>query len=256
MARSERTCQGGDGCWTGAPVGVIGLFGAGTILLSLRAVTSASAVRTPIRPEQGKAADWTKLLRNGFPLLLAIGVIDSATRMGFLTFLPFLLRAKGAGLPEIGVALTLVFAGGAAGKLVCGFLGARLGVLPTVLITEGATAAGILALLPLPIGAAMALLPIIGVALNGTSSVLHGTVPDLVTAERREGAFGVFYTGTIGAGALSPALYGLFSDAIGVPAAMLLVAAVVLLTLPLAWQLRRCLTALASGSGLRVAQNR
>ena len=169
--------------------------------------------------------------------------------MGFLTFLPFLLRAKGAAVPEIGVALTLLFAGGAVGKLVCGFLGARLGMLPTVLITEGATAAGILALLPLPLGAALALLPIIGVALNGTSSVLYGTVPDLVPAERRSHAFGVFYTGTIGAGALSPALYGLLGDAAGIPAAMLLVAAVALLTLPLAWQLRRALDAAESGSG-------
>jgi MFS family permease len=164
--------------------------------------------------------------------------------MGFLTFLPFLLRAKGAGLPEIGAALTLVFAGGAAGKLVCGLLGARLGVLATVLITEGATAAGILALLSVPLGAALALLPIIGVALNGTSSVLYGTVPELVAADRRESAFGVFYTGTIGAGALSPALYGMIGDAISLPAAMLLVAAVVLLTLPLAWQLRPALDAL------------
>ena len=97
-----------------------------------------------------------------------------------------------------------IFAAGAAGKLVCGFLGARLGVLTTLLITEGATAAGILALLPLTIGAALLLLPIIGVALNGTSSVLYGTVPELVTPEHRESAFGVFYTGTIGAGALAP----------------------------------------------------
>jgi MFS transporter, FSR family, fosmidomycin resistance protein len=235
--------------WTGAAVGVIGLLGAVAILLSLRAVPSASAVRASIRLEEAKAPDWTKLLRNGFPLLLIIGVIDSATRMGFLTFLPFLLQSKGAGLSEIGVALTLVFAGGAAGKLACGFLGARLGVLPTVLITEGATAAGILALLPLPIGAALALLPLIGVALNGTSSVLYGTVPDLVTADRRESAFGVFYTGTIGAGALSPALYGLFSDAIGLTPAMLLVAAFVLLTLPLAWKLTRVLGAVASDLG-------
>jgi MFS transporter, FSR family, fosmidomycin resistance protein len=216
--------------WTGTAVGVIGLLGAGAILLSLRAVTSASVVRTPIPPEQGKAADWTKLLRNGFPLLLTIGVIDSATRMGFLTFLPFLLQSKGAGLSEIGLALTMVFAGGAAGKLVCGFLGARLGVLPTVLLTEGA---------------ALALLPLIGVALNGTSSVLYGTVPDLVPADRRESAFGVFYTGTIGAGALSPVLYGLFSDAIGLTPALLLVAAIVLLTLPLAWKLTRVLSAVA-----------
>jgi MFS family permease len=219
---------------------------AGAILLSLRAVTSARAVRPPIRPEQGKAPDWTKLLYNGFPLLLTIGVIDSATRMGFLTFLPFLLRSKGAGLSEIGVALTLVFAGGAVGKLVCGFLGARLGVLPTVLLTEAATAVGILALLPLPVDAALALLPVIGVALNGTSSVLYGTVPDLVPVDRRESAFGVFYTGTIGAGALSPVLYGLFSDAIGLTPAMLLVAAIVLLTLPLAWKLTRVLSAVAS----------
>jgi hypothetical protein len=81
-------------------------------------------VRTPIPPEQGKAVDWTKLLRNGFPVLLTIGVIDSARRKGFLTFLPFLLQSKGAGLSEIGLALTMVFAGGAAGKVVCGFLGA------------------------------------------------------------------------------------------------------------------------------------
>jgi MFS transporter, FSR family, fosmidomycin resistance protein len=240
--------------WTGAAVGVIGLLGAGAIVLSLRAVTSARAVRTSIRPEQDQAPDWTKLLRSGFPLLLTIGVIDSATRMGFLTFLPFLLQSKGAGLSEIGVALTLVFAGGAAGKLVCGFLGARLGVLPTVLITEGATAAGILLLLPLPIGAVLALLPIIGVALNGTSSVLYGTVPDLVTADRRETAFGVFYTGTIGAGALSPALYGLFSDAVGLIPAMLLVAVIVLLTFPLAWKLTRVLSAVASDTGSRAGR--
>jgi FSR family fosmidomycin resistance protein-like MFS transporter len=238
---------------TASVVGIIGLLGAGAILLSLRAVPSASAVPAPSRPDRREGRDRNNKLRgNGFPLLLTIGVIDSATRMGFLTFLPFLLQSKGAGLSEIGVALTLVFAGGAAGKLVCGFLGARLGVLPTVLITEGATAVGIVALLPLPIGAALALLPVIGVALNGTSSVLYGTVPDLVTADRRETAFGVFYTGTIGAGALSPALYGLFSDAIGLTPAMLLVASVVLLTLPLAWQLTRVLHALASGTGSQI----
>ena len=56
-------------------------------------------------------------------------MIDSATRMGFLTFLPFILIAKGASLPTVGLALTLVFAGGAAGKLVCAFIGARIGVI-------------------------------------------------------------------------------------------------------------------------------
>jgi MFS transporter, FSR family, fosmidomycin resistance protein len=73
--------------------------------------------------------------------------------------------------------------------------------------------------------------------------VLYGTVPELVTVQQRETAFGMFYTGTIGAGAVSPALYGLFGDAFGLSRAMLLVAVVVLLTLPLAWQLTRVLDA-------------
>jgi predicted MFS family arabinose efflux permease len=73
--------------------------------------------------------------------------------------------------------------------------------------------------------------------------VLYGTVPELVTEQQRETAFGMFYTGTIGAGALSPALYGLFGDAFGLTPTMLLVAAVVLLTLPLAWWLTRVLKA-------------
>lgn len=169
----------------------------------------------------------------GFSMLLAIGVIDSATRMGFLTFLPFLLTAKGASLPTVGLALTLVFVGGAAGKLVCAWIGARIGVVATVWLTEGFTALGILALLPLPLEFGLVLLPVIGVALNGTSSVLYGSVPRLVTAEKRTRAFSIFYTGTIGAGAVAPILYGVIGDIAGVTLALVVVACVVLATLPL-----------------------
>jgi MFS family permease len=176
-----------------------------------------------------------------FPLLLSIGVIDSATRMAFLTFLPFVLTAKGATLPTIGLSLTLVFAGGAAGKLVCAFVGARVGVIGTVLLSESLTALGIVMLLPLRLEWALVLLPIIGLVLNGTSSVLYGSVPDLVSPERRARAFSVFYTGTIGAGAAAPALYGLLGDALGVSSALLAVAGIVLLTLPLSLGLRSAL---------------
>src|SRR6185295_880255 len=103
------------------------------------------------------------------------------------------------------------------------------------------TALLILALLPLPLDAAMALLPVIGVALNGTSSVLYGSVPDLVTPEQRARAFSIFYTGTIGTGAVAPALYGLVGDALGIRTAVMVVAVIVLLTLPLALALRAVL---------------
>src|SRR6476620_3548296 len=181
-----------------------------------------------------------------FPLLLSVGVIDSATRMAFLTFLPFVLTAKGASLQTVGLALTLVFAGGAIGKLVCAFIGARIGAVATVWLTETVTAFGIVALLPLPLEAAMVLLPVVGIALNGTSSVLYGSVPALVEPQRRQRAFSIFYTGTIGAGAVSPAVYGLLGDAIGVPAALSVVAAVVLIALPITLVLRPALVARSS----------
>jgi MFS family permease len=205
----------------------------------------AAEAAAPLKTETN-ARGGARLSQFGFSLLLSVGVIDSATRMAFLTFLPFVLTAKGASLPTVGGALTLVFAGGAAGKLVCAFIGARIGAVATVWLTEAVTALGIVALLPLPLDTALFLLPVVGVALNGTSSVLYGSVPDLVEPARRTRAFGVFYTGTIGAGAVSPALYGLLGDAVGVPSALVVVAALVLLTLPITLMLRPALAATAS----------
>jgi MFS family permease len=213
------------------------------VAAALVAVLPHAAPRPAPKPDKATGATTgpADAARRGFAILFSIGVIDTATRMGFLTFLPFLLQAKGAEVAHIGLALTLVFAGGAAGKLVCGLLGERLGVLRAVYLTEGVTAVGIVALLPLPLEAALALLPIVGVALNGTSSVLYGTVPELVPAARRERAFAIFYTGVIGAGAGAPILYGLVSDAAGVPVMMAIIAAVVLATLPLARALKSAL---------------
>ncbi len=110
--------------------------------------------------------------------------------MGLLTLLPFLMKNKGISPSMMGTALALVFIGGAAGKFVCGWLGSRMGVIGTVLATEGGTAALILAVIWLPLAPAMALLPLLGMMLNGTSSVLYGTVPELTPVEHRGGACG------------------------------------------------------------------
>ncbi|ODM80653.1 MFS transporter [Bradyrhizobium elkanii] len=175
----------------------------------------------------------------GFRWLLAIGILDTAVRMGFLTFLPFLLRDKGASLPTNGLALALVFIGGAAGKFTCGWLGERVGTLRTVLITEGGTAALIAAVLALPLAPAIVLLPLLGVMLNGTSSVLYGTVPELTPAHQTERAFALFYTGTIGSGAIAPVLYGLLGDALGPTLATAATALTALAICPLAVVLAR-----------------
>ena len=153
--------------------------------------------------------------KGGFYWLLSIGMLDSAVRMGFLTFLPFLLIEKGASLPTRGLALAFVFIGGAVGKFACGWLGERMGTQRTVLFTEIATAILIAGTLILPLVPAIVLLPALGVMLNGTSSVLYGTVPELIAPDRTERAFALFYTGTIGAGAGAPILYGFLGDGFG-----------------------------------------
>jgi FSR family fosmidomycin resistance protein-like MFS transporter len=153
--------------------------------------------------------------KGGFGLLLGIGVLDSAVRMAFLLFLPFLLRGKGASLPMVGLALSLVFIGGAAGKAVCGWSGERLGVVATVIVTEVGTALAILTVLASPLLPALVLLPALGVMLNGTSSVLYGTVPELVSGRHIERAFALFYTGVLGSSALAPVLYGRLGDFVG-----------------------------------------
>lgn len=181
--------------------------------------------------------------RGGFYWLLSIGVLDSAVRMGFLTFLPFLLRDKGASLPTSGLALALVFIGGAAGKFTCGWLGERVGTIRTVLLTEGGTAALILAVLAFPLAPVMVLLPLLGVMLNGTSSVLYGTVPELTSPNRTERAFALFYTGTIGSGALAPVLYGVLGDHLGSTMATIATAVTALAICPLALALARHLAA-------------
>lgn len=175
----------------------------------------------------------------GLRALLATGFLDSAVRMGFLTFLPFLLTSKGAGTAGIGLALTLLFIGGAFGKLICGYLGARIGLLKTVWCSESATALMIVAAVFLPLNALMVLLPALGLVLNGTSSVLYGVVPELAAEGRREQAFALFYTGTIGGGALAPIVFGRLGDASGVPFALMVLAASLLLTLPLTWYVER-----------------
>jgi FSR family fosmidomycin resistance protein-like MFS transporter len=227
-------------------IGAVGFMVAIVLLRLLPAhVHGHDGVAAGDRNSDSRNALPPSIGHRGFLALASIGIVDSATRMGFLILLPFLLTQKGASLPTVGTCLTLVFAGGAAGKFVCGVVAARLGIIRTVVLTECATALGIMALLPFSIGVTMLLLPAIGVALNGTSSVLYGTVAELVPAERRARAFGIFYTCTIGAGAVSPSIYGLLSDVAGVPFALVVVGLVVLVVLPLTLALRPALKLLA-----------
>jgi MFS transporter, FSR family, fosmidomycin resistance protein len=175
--------------------------------------------------------------RGGFHVLTTIGALDTATRMGYLLFLPFLIHGKGGGSPTVGIALALLFIGGAFGKATCGWLGERMGVVGTVMVTEAATALLIVATLFTPLWPTLIVLPLLGIVLNGTSSVLYGTVPELSDGDTGR-AFAVFYTSVIGAGGIAPILYGTLADHSSRSAAVLASAATAALIVPLVLVLR------------------
>jgi MFS family permease len=184
------------------------------------------------------ALGWGIHDRPRFLALCLIEILDSSTRTGFLTFIAFLLIAKGLPAGWAVAAVPLVLAGGMAGKLACGVLAERIGVARMIVVTEIGTAAGIFAALALPAAGALLLLPLVGVALQGTSSVLYATIGEYVEPERLSRAFGLFYTVGSVCGIAAPLAFGLLGDRLGVHVAIAALGGTVLLTLPLVAVLR------------------
>jgi MFS transporter, FSR family, fosmidomycin resistance protein len=169
---------------------VVGLMG----LLGVLVASSLLAL-VPKEPPYGSSHQEFKCAREsrgGFCVLLSIGVLDTATRMGYLLFLPFLIHARGGSSATVGLGLALLFVGGAFGKATCGWLGQRVGVVGGVVATEIATAALIVFTCVTPITAILIVFPLLGMVLNGTSSILYGTVPELAPKGDTGRAFALF----------------------------------------------------------------
>jgi MFS transporter, FSR family, fosmidomycin resistance protein len=213
---------------------VLGLMALLGIAVAVALVSLAPAAPFAGNATEAAAADGG---RGGFGVLTTIGALDTATRMGYLLFLPFLIHGRGGGSPTVGMALALLFIGGAFGKATCGWLGERLGVVGSVMVTEAATALLIAATLFTPLTPTLILLPLLGIVLNGTSSVLYGTVPELSDGDTGR-AFAVFYTSVIGSGGIAPILYGAIADHSNQMIGVLASAATAALIVPLVLTLR------------------
>ena len=186
-----------------------------------------------------KRGDWGIRNKKSFSALLTIGIIDIMTRNALLTFLPFLLLRKGIPAAQVGFALTLLFAGGAVGKFSCGVLAEWFGIIPMVVTTEVLTSAGILCLTWFSPSIIWILLPFVGIVLNGTSSVLYATVAEIISPMARSRGYGLYYAITLGSGAVSPMVYGLLTDSLGLSFTIISAALMVLLTIPLSRYLSR-----------------
>ena len=200
-------------------------------------------------PKKQPSSDASNLKRqtvgkgySSFGLLMSIGALDTAARMGYLLFLPFLIHARGGTSTTVGLGLALLFIGGALGKATCNWLGQRLGVIGTVIATETATAFLIAATLFAPLIPMLALLPLLGIVLNGTSSVLYGTVPELAPRGDAGRAFAFFYTCVSGSSGLAPIAYGAIADHSSQTIGILAAACTAAVIAPLALALRPALS--------------
>ena len=175
----------------------------------------------------------------GFLTLGGVGFLDSGTRAAALTFLPFIMKDKGMSDQQTLIMLLFLLAGGAIGKYVTGWLGDRYGPIRLIWGTKGLTAALLLAASITPTLAMAPLMLVLGIGLNGTSSVLYSTVSSFVPTRTRSRAYGYYYTITETGGTIAPIIYGRVADLFNIRLAVVVMSAVTALILPASLALRK-----------------
>ena len=186
----------------------------------------------------GPQSGWGVKHPVGFTALCTIKLLDSMTRTGFLTFAAFLLIDKG--IPEHWAVLAppMIFGGGMVGKLAFGYMAERFGVFGSVISACLTTSLGIFLIVLLPEWSAMVVLAFTGVTLNGTSSVLYGSVGDYIDMKKQARAFGLFYTLGSVAGIIAPLGFGFVNDWVGREISMMIIGSLPLVVIPLCFILR------------------
>ena len=175
----------------------------------------------------------------GFLTLGGVGFLDSSTRSAALTFLPFIMKEKGMSDQQTLIMLLFLLAGGAIGKYVTGWLGDRYGAIRLIWGTKGLTAALLLVASATPTLAMAPLMFVLGIGLNGTSSVLYSTVSSFVPSRTRPRAYGYYYTITETGGTIAPIIYGRVADLLNIRLAVTIMSGVTALILPASLALRK-----------------
>ena len=227
--------------WQGVVTGfgLIGIAGAVLLFFVLRRMQVGARPTADVRAQiAAEGGGWGIRDRRGFTALAVIVFLDIAVQSGFLTFLAFLMLEKQVPAALAAFAVVLTLGGGIFGKVGCGFLADRIGVRRSLVLVECLTAVGIIAVLLSPTLIAFVLLPVLGLVLQGSSSITYATVSDLVSAERRSRGFAVIYSVASAASIVGPIIFGIVGNEYGLAVAMVSMAVIVLLPLPLSGLLR------------------
>ena len=220
-----------------AGYGVLALIAAGVLWVGLR-VVGVKAVADRESQAERRDVGWGIRDRVGFGGLAAIVFFDIAVQDGFLVFVAFLMLEKQVAPSLAAFAVVATLAGGVCGKFACGHLAARIGVIRSLFLVETLTAVGIVTVFLVPTITAFLLLPLLGVVLQGSSSITYGAVGNFVAETRQSRGFAMIYTTANGASVAAPILFGVLADLFSVGTAIGAMAVVTLVPLPLCALLR------------------
>ena len=204
--------------WPVLVFAIVSLVCAVGIWLTLAHLPIATAHVEPTPSKQSAEASglgWGFKSWSGAVALGIVSSIDTGSRVAFLTFVAFLMIEKGVAASWAAVAVLVTLFGGMCGKFACGLLAERVGTVRAIALTELVTALGILGVVWSPHYGAFALLPFVGVVLNGTSSVVYAAVSELVDDRRHARAYGLIYTLGSACGIAAPLVFGLVADRFG-----------------------------------------
>ena len=189
----------------------------------------------------------------GFGTLAAIVFLDISVQSGFLVFIAFVMIEKQVSTGLVAFAVTATLCGGVCGKFAGGYLAARIGVIRSLFLFELFTATGIMLVFFVPGNTSFFLLPLVGVVLQGSSSITYGTVGNFVHDQRQSRGFATIYTIANAASVTGPVLFGLVGDSLGIKVTMTVMAVLTLVPLPLCFPLRSALRRNAIPSGRKPA---
>ena len=200
------------------------------VILSRRQSPQSSA-RVGSGDDAGANGKWGIKHPRRFSGLCITVFLDTLAQSVFLTFIAFLLLEKGASEALASFAVVLALSGGMVGKFVCGYLAVRYGDRNAFRILQTLTISGLILLVLLPVLPILILLPLIGIAIQGSTTVTYGALADFIHRDRQSRGYAIIYTLSSLSAVVGPVVFGGLADLYGVDLSLLILAVLTSATL-------------------------
>lgn len=203
---------------------------AALLLLSLKSPAVRSVAQETDSQDRKFGGKWGIKRPRKFAWLSITVFIDTLAQSVFLTFIAFLLLEKGSSEALASMAVVLALSGGMVGKFASGFLAVRYGDRGAFRILQILTVSGLLVLGLLPVLPVLLLLPLVGMAVQGSSTVTYGAISDFVHRDRQSRGFALIYAISGLSAVVGPLVFGSLADRFGVDVSLALLALLTSLT--------------------------